>query len=122
MKLSELSTERATDVLCELTPYIANITGDKALLDVLKEKVGNEGKSIAELYTYGAKKLSTLVPIVLKDHRSDIFSLLAVLNETTAEEIAEQNILVTMKQLRAILEDKDFVDFFKSWQQAEEIG
>ena len=25
MKLSELTTERAADVLCELTPYIANI-------------------------------------------------------------------------------------------------
>ena len=48
MKLSELSTGRAADVLCEITPYVANLTGDKALLDALKTEVGAGGKSVAE--------------------------------------------------------------------------
>ena len=46
MKLSELSTERAADVLCEVTPYIANITGDKALLDELAIKFDSKGKAL----------------------------------------------------------------------------
>ena len=62
MKLSELSTDRAADVLCEVTPYIANITGDKALLDELAIKFDSKGKSVAELYTFSAHKYAQLVP------------------------------------------------------------
>ncbi len=119
MKLSELTTNRAADVLCEITPYIANLSGDKELLDALKNKLGGEKKSVAEIYTYGAKKLAEIVPIVLKNHRKDVFGLLSVLNETTADAIAEQNILVTMGQIREAVRDKELVDFFRSWQQEE---
>lgn len=35
MKLSELSTDRALDTLCEMTPYIANIMGDEKIVSAL---------------------------------------------------------------------------------------
>lgn len=119
MKLSELTTDRAADVLCEITPYVANLTGDKALLDTLQQKMGVDKPSIAEVYTYGAKKLSILVPIVLKEHRADVFGLLAVLNETTPEQIAAQGILTTMEQIREAVQDQELRDFFKSLQPEE---
>lgn len=115
MKLSQLTTEQAADVLCELTPYIANITGDKALLDELANKFDSKGKSAAELYTFAAHKYATLVPILLKDHREDVFGVLSVLNETELDKIAKQNIMETMKQVRDLFRDKDLLDFFKSF-------
>ena len=45
MKLSELTTDQAADVLCEVTPYIANITGDKSLLDELGKKFDSKGRA-----------------------------------------------------------------------------
>lgn len=120
MKLSELTTERAADVLCELTPYIANITGDKALLDELANKFDSKGKSAAELYTFAAHKYATLVPILLKDHREDVFGVLSVLNETELDKIAKQNIMETMKQVREVFQDKELLDFFKSFGQRDE--
>lgn len=114
MKLSDLSTDRAADVLCEITPYIANLAGDKKLLDTLKEKLGSEKMSVAEVYTYGAQKLAVIVPIALKDHRADVFGLLAVLNETSPDEIAKQNILTTMQQISDLVQDKELRDFFSS--------
>lgn len=120
MKLSQLTTERAADVLCELTPYIANITGDKALLDELANKFDSKGKSAAELYTFAAHKYATLVPILLKDHREDVFGMLAVLNETEPEKIANQNIISTMMQVRSVLKDKELLAFFKSFGQEDE--
>lgn len=114
MKLSDLSTDRAADVLCEITPYIANLAGDKKLLDTLKEKLGSEKMSAAEVYTYGAQKLAVIVPIVLKDHRADVFGLLAVLNETAPDEIAKQNILTTMQQISDLVQDRELRDFFSS--------
>lgn len=122
MKLSELTTERAADVLCELTPYIANITGDKSLLDELANKFDSKGKSAAELYTFAAHKYATLVPILLKEHREDVFGLLAVLNETEPEKIAGQNIISTMMQVRSALKDKELLDFFKSFGQEDETA
>lgn len=122
MKFSQLSTDRAADVLCQMTPYIANITGDKALLDTLREKLKKEGTSAAELYVFAAKKYASLVPILLKGHREDVFGILAVLNDTTIEKIGAQNILVTMAQIRSVVKDKEIVDFFKSWQEPEETA
>ena len=122
MKLSQLTTERAADVLCELTHYIANITGDKALLDELANKFDSKGKSAAELYTFAAHKYATLVPILLKDHREDVFGVLSVLNETELDKIAKQNIMETMKQVRDLFQDKELLDFFKSFGQEDETA
>jgi hypothetical protein len=120
MKLSELTTDQAADVLCELTPYIANITGDKSLLDELGKKFDSKGKSVAELYTYAAKKCAVLAPLLLKDHRADVFGILAILNETTAEAIAEQKIITTIKQVVELFQDKELLDFFGSFGQEDE--
>lgn len=121
MKISELSTERAADVLCEITPFVANIVSDKDLLDTLKEKVGS-GASLAELYVMGAKKYATIIPIVLKTHRDDVFGLLAAINEMDVDTVAKQNIIATMMQVREIAKDNALLDFFKSWQQEEETA
>lgn len=122
MKLSQLTTERAADVLCELTPYIANITGDKALLDEMANKFDSKGKSVAELYTFAAHKYATLVQILLKYHREDVFGVLSVLNETELDKIAKQNIMETMKQVREVFQDKELLDFFKSFGQEDETA
>lgn len=121
MKLSQLSTERATDVLCELAPYIANIVEDSALMESLRDAIDAEKvKTKAELIAIGAGKATRLVPIILKNRRSDVYGILAVLNEKSAEEIAEQNLLVTMRQIKDVSKDKELVDFFKSWADTEE--
>lgn len=119
MKLSELSTEKALDVMCQATPYIANIVGDSDLLSSLKEKLGGEKKSIAELYTYGAQKIAQLIPILLKNHRDDVFGLLAVLNDMEPKDIAVQGFTRTLEQIRSAVQDKELIDFFKSWRQEE---
>ena len=120
MKLSEMTTEQAADVLCELTPYIANITGDKTLTDELGKKFDVTGKSVAELYVFAAKKYASILPVVLKTHREDVFGILAALNDTEIEVIAKQSIITTMFQIREMIKDKELVDFFKSWQQEDE--
>lgn len=120
MKLSELSTDRAADVLCEITPFLANLAGDTALQDTLRDKLklqDGQKPSMAELYTFGAQKLAVIVSIVLKDHRADVFGMLAALNGTTAAQIAAQGVMDTMGQLREVMQDKQLRDFFKSLQQ-----
>ena len=121
MRLSELSTDRATDVLCELTPYIANIVSDEELLEELKKSVDRKDiVNKAQLLAVGAEKITKILPILLKKRKEDVFGILAVMNEKTVEEIAKQNILITLKQARTAFKDKELIDFFKSCMDAEE--
>ena len=115
MKLSEMTTDRAMDVMCEITPCIANITADEELLAELRNAIDPKAvKTKAELMVKGVEKITKLAPIVLKKRKADVFGILAALNEKTAEEIGKQNIIATMAQVREVVKDKDLMDFFKS--------
>ena len=53
MKLSELDTSRAADVLCEAGAYALNILTDEELAKELKSKIDSSGElSRLELYTF----------------------------------------------------------------------
>ena len=120
MKLSELSTDRATDVLCELTPYITNILSDEALLSELRTAIDfKEANTLAEKMALTASKITNIVPILLKNRKSDVFGILGALNEKSVEEIAKQNFIKTMKQIKDIAKDKELLDFFKSCTSME---
>lgn len=121
MRLSELSTDRATDVLCELTPYIANIVSDEELLEELKKAVDRKDiVNKAQWLAVGAEKITKIMPILLKKRKEDVFGILAVMNEKSVEQIAKQNILVTLKQAKTAFKDKELIDFFKSCMDTEE--
>lgn len=121
MKLSELNTDEALDVLCELTPYINNIVTDDALLDELKAKVKATGKETkAEIMSIGTEKINKLVPMLLKGHKADVYGILSAVNGIDAETIGKQNIIKTMSQIRECIKDKELIAFFKSCVDAEQ--
>lgn len=120
MKLSEFATDRAVDVLCEISVYITHIVTDNELMDELKKKLELTGEeSRIEITTVAMEKISKLVPLVLKKHKSDIFGVLAVVYGVTADDVAKQNIVKTMEQIRDVAKDKELVDFFKSCVSGE---
>ena len=120
MKLSELSTDKATDVLCEISPYAINIMTDEELVAELKAAVDfKDAETIAEKIALLVGKISKLLPIILKKKKNDLFGILGALNEKSIEEIANQNIIFTMKQIRDISKDKELLDFFKSCTGSE---
>lgn len=119
MKLSELATDRAADVLCEIGTYIINITTDEALAAELKKKAEKaNAKTQAEMVSFLASKISALLPILLKKHKDDVFGIIAALNDTTADAIAKQSIIKTACMIREAVKDKELVDFFKSCASA----
>ena len=121
MKLSELSTEKATDVLCEIAPYAMNIMTDEELVDELKAAVDFKGaNTMAQKIALTVGKISKILPILLKKRKADLFSILASLNEKRIEEIGSQNVIKTMSQIKDIAKDKELLDFFKSCTGTEE--
>lgn len=115
MKLSEMTTERSFDVICEITPYLGNIVDDKILMDSLKRTVnlGQEASQMAVI-TAGVAKVNKIVPIVLKDHKVDVLGILSIVFDIPVEKLEKQNILKTMMMIRDIIKDKDLIDFFGS--------
>lgn len=123
MKLSEISTERAADVLCELTPLVDSILTDEDLMQALSAVVN---KDQAEELSFGQKlmlvssKLGKIVPILMKKRRAEMLGILAVLNEKKPEEIAKQSFLETMMQVRELTNDRELIDFFRSCRNTGE--
>lgn len=116
-KISELTANEAIDVLCEVSVYLANIVTDEQLTSELKTKLNDgETKTKAQQFVFGMEKLTNLVPIILKKHKVDVFGVLVALSTrpVTTDEVAHVNVMVVMQNIRKIVQDKDFVDFFKS--------
>ena len=114
MKLSQLKTEDAASVLCEVSVNVINIIKDKGLMDTLRSKIDGEDLSKAEMWAIAVEKMGTLIPILLRDHRDDVFSIVAAVNGKTLDDVKNQSIISTMMDIRDIIKDKDMVAFFKS--------
>lgn len=120
MKLSKLTTDEALDVLCEITPYVSNIITDEELMETLNKTIKKDGMTRAGVLLAGAEKLSRLVPIVMKEHRNDVYGILAAVNGLDVDEIAKQNIIKTSMQIRDVCADREMLDFFRSCAQQKD--
>ena len=114
MRLSELTTDQAAEVLVRLAKPIANILQDEQFTGSITKKINTDGLSRAGLIAAALDRAADMVPFLLRDHKTDVFQILAVLNDKTAQEIGAQNIICTMRQARELLRDKELLDFFRS--------
>lgn len=120
MKFSELTTEQALDVICEITPVVSDIVTDEELSTELKRKIGiNEKMTRADIIAIGLEKISALSNILFNKKREAIFSILAAVNLAEIEKVKKQNLMLTLKQIRELAEDKVFWDFVKSCKRTE---
>lgn len=120
MKISELSTDKAMSVLCEITPHIENIISDVELIAELKKAINlDNAETLAAKTALAAAKITKIIPILLKNRKEDFYGILSALNEKSVEEIAKQNIIVTAMQIKDIAKDKELLDFFKSCTNVE---
>lgn len=121
MKISELTTERAADVLCEVSIYALNILSDKELIASLRMQLeGTDGdRTKAELIAIASEKVAELIPLLLKKHKDDVFGIVAAVNGLTLEQVRKQKIIATANAVREMAQDKDLIDFFKSCVSTE---
>lgn len=106
-----LSTDKAVDILIEITPYVADIINDSDLRKVIDKYKKTPAKQI--------QYFAELIPMFLKKHREPVYIILAALNEATVDEIQSQSFAVTVKQIKEIVNDKELISFFTSFAKAE---
>lgn len=122
MKLSQLSTDRALDVLCEITPYIVNITSDEKVIQPFVGLKDFKDMTKIALFIATIERYSVMLPVVLKTHREDVYGILSVVNEKTPEEIGAQSLIETMSQFKEVFQDEEFLTFFKSFMPQKKTG
>jgi len=119
MKLNEISTDKALDILCNLALPITTIAEDKELIKaiykrtiVTKETSQEDKKVLGTMQV--AKNCKTLIPGLFKTHRNEVYEILSIINEKDVEEIKKQNAVETFNQLKELLQDKELTSFFSS--------
>ncbi len=121
-KISQLTTDEALDVFCELTPYINDIVSDEELVEEIKRKIDKNGDgelSRIEMLRFGVDKINKIIPIVLKKKREALLGIIAVMTDSELEDIKKQNIIITLAQVRDLAKDKDLMDFVRSCLNSE---
>lgn len=119
-KISELTTDTAADVICEIVPYIEEIITDEDLMNEVKSKLNlSEGANKLEFYYALVGKISKVAPILLKKRRSAVYGILAAFNEIPAEAIGKQNFIITLRQITELVKDKQVIELFTSYGNAE---
>lgn len=120
MKISELTTDQALDVLCVITPAVEDIISDEELLaEVRKKIVRTEETTKAEILRFALEKITKIIPILLKKKRESVYTIVAALNVSDVETVKQQNAIKTMAQIREAFNDKDLVDFVRSCLKTE---
>ena len=112
---SELSTDEALEVVLQIAQPITNLIDDEALVKEIQKTMPKGETTRIAMQRFGLAKIVKLLNIALKQHRKDVYAILAPFNGLTVEETGKQNFLITCKQVADLLNDKNFVDFFKSY-------
>ena len=115
-KLSQLGTDECLDVLCEITPHIVNLVSDEEIMNAIGKPVDTK----VGVMLIGAQRITTVVPLLLKTHRADIYAILSVMGEKSVEEVAAQSTMATLWQIKELSNDKELLSFFKSWGRGEQ--
>lgn len=105
MNISEFKNEDAIELLADLIEPTANILSDKA---------------IQSAFMADTNKIK-LAKMCLKTHKKDVIEILAIVNGKTAETYNCTPVTI-LRDLLAILNDKDLVDFFVEQQAMMNTG
>lgn len=118
MKISQMTTDQAADVLVRIAEPVSNIMDDSKVADLLKDISGSKDVPYIKLF---ASIVPKIVPLALENHRNDLYEIVGALDGKTVSEVKKQNILKTIAVIRDSL-DKDLIDFFDSIGGQEETA
>lgn len=113
MRLSDLTTDETLDVLCEITPCVERIIKDEAIIEAIGKAVDTTGMTRTGVMVAGIEKIGTVIPMLLKNHRPDLYHILGSVNRVEPAEIAAQKLTATLAQINEVIHDEELLTFFR---------
>ena len=109
MKLSQIQGDRCFEVIADLIEPVSNIAKDKEATELFKRKAVPKGKDAKEFF---AERLSAGLPSLLRSHKDDVITILAVINDVTPEEYAKSlNLAKLFSDVLELMTDDEFIAF-----------
>ena len=102
-----MRTDIAIEKLCNIVPFVADIAENLKSNQEMKDFI----------LQYNADKTNKvfmirILPLLFKHYNSQIFEVLALLNDKTVEDVKAQPFGETYNQIKDIIGDEDFKGFF----------
>ena len=120
MRLSDIKGDRVFDVIADIIDPIANIASDETASAIFKREKLPEGMTAKEFLMERARKA---VPALLKGHKSDIITVLATIEGTSADDYrASLTLAKLMQDTAELLTDEAFGELFISAQSGTSSG
>ena len=109
MKISEMNNEQAADAMIKLAEPISHLMEDEATMNLLREmQNGQKGEGGV---AYFGRMLPKIVPFLMKDHKNDVFAIVAALTLRPVSAVGKMNFMQTVREIRESI-DEDFLGFF----------
>ena len=120
MRLSDIKGDRVFDVIADIIDPIANIASDETASALFKREKLPEGMTAKAFLMERARKA---IPALLKGHKSDIITVLATIEGTSADDYRTSLTLAKLMQDTAeLLTDEAFGGLFISAQSGASSG
>ena len=110
MKLSQLTTDQAADIMLQIAPDIETLVGDDELAKKIKGRKVTTDK--AEAKKLGGITVLSVAAYLLKVHRKPTWNILGALNQMTPEQVGKQPVTTTIKQVMEAIQDEELIGFF----------
>lgn len=106
-----MTTEQAINKFADLSPALANfivkIKEQEEFKNYIKENLGKKTQTNNIMFA-----LSVLVPTAIKTCNAEFYEILAICADKTVEELKRQPFRETLEQVRALIDNEDFMYFF----------
>lgn len=113
MKISEMTGEKAFEIMAKLAPYIQNISDDEGIRQA--KLIRNDSRNTtdtAEIQKSAEGFLWNVIPRMIGEHRDDLFGIVSVLRGCTAEDVQKLSFAEIMETLTSA-EMFDILPFFR---------
>lgn len=115
MKISQMTTDQAADVLCMIAGPIERIGTDKDFqekMNAIAARNKERGTAMNAIESV-TSMIGTFIPLLLKNCRADTYTILSALTGKTVEALAAQNVMQTIRDAKDCA-DQELLDFFRS--------
>lgn len=120
MKLSDIKGDRVLDVIADIIDPIANMAQDKDVAAMFKREAVPDGMEARDFF---AKRMCKGLPVLLKSHKADIITILAVIEGVTPEQYAASLDLAKLfADVMELVTDDAFLDFLSSSETKKGAG
>lgn len=109
------SNEKNAEMLMKVAEPAIRIFDDENMTKALDDVRNLMGKGPV----VQALGIMRLIPVFLKDHKTDLYEIIAGLTDKTVAEVAQMPTRETISVLQTLLRDEDIVSFFSSTEQPE---